>query len=263
MNHLGFEILIPFSRSVAQSRIARLLFTIGFDSRLSISIALRCVFAITYTSMDGYTSTSTMFSFLASICIICASTNCCSTTLSSFDSSMNTSSIDVALHPTCYLVCQFLLLLHRNSITNVLVLYILWIIICTNYIFSLYVFPSTHSENDDECGNDLTTNDWIFNKPSNFTLFNSSFASFFLNNSTSSSCFCLCSLFCTSFSSIILYSFLIAFFALMFLWSPELWKRSQLPTRNKKTTFDGYAIFFVLEHFAHCIHFFTYPLFFN
>jgi hypothetical protein len=37
---------------------------------------------------------------------------------------MNTSSIDVALHPTCYLVCQFLLLLRRNSITNVLVLYI-------------------------------------------------------------------------------------------------------------------------------------------
>jgi hypothetical protein len=33
-----------------------------------------------------------------------------------------------------------------------------WIILCTNCIFSLYTFPSTHFEDDDECSDNLTAN---------------------------------------------------------------------------------------------------------
>jgi hypothetical protein len=36
------------------------------------------------------------------------------------------------------------LLLLKNSTADVPVVFISWIIICTNYIFSLYAFPSTH-----------------------------------------------------------------------------------------------------------------------
>jgi hypothetical protein len=49
------------------------------------------------------------------------------------------------------------LLLFKNSNINVLVVSMSWIIVCTNCIFTLYVFPSTHSK-DDECGGDLTAN---------------------------------------------------------------------------------------------------------
>jgi hypothetical protein len=81
-----------------------------------------------------------------------------STTSSSFDSSMNIGSIDVALNLVCFLGHQLLLLMCKNSTTDVPILYISRIIVCANYIFSLYVFPSTHSEDDDECGSDLITN---------------------------------------------------------------------------------------------------------
>jgi hypothetical protein len=99
--------------------------------------------------------------------------------------------------------------------------------------------------------------------PSHFTLFNSSSTSIFFNNSTSSSCLYLCSLFCASFSFVILYSFSIAIFAFMFMWSSELWKSSQLPTINEKPLLTITPFIFVLELLAYRIHFFTYPLSFN
>ncbi len=102
MNHSGFGILIPFSRSVALSSIACLLLATTFDSCHSISITLHCAFAITCTFvscctstctfMDNCCSTATMFSSLASFY---TSTKCYSIASSSSDSSMNIESIDV------------------------------------------------------------------------------------------------------------------------------------------------------------------------
>jgi len=135
MNRLGSRILKPFFKSVALSKIAHLLFATTFNSHLSISIVFRCAFAIafifvdcctsTYTSMDGYTYVLTTFSSPTSICVIYVSTKCCSTTSSSSNFLMNTRSIDVAPGPICSLACQLLLLLHKNSIVHVLILYIL------------------------------------------------------------------------------------------------------------------------------------------
>jgi len=132
MNRSRFEILIPFSRSVALSKILHFLFITTSDSYFSISIALCCAFAITYTSMVYYTSTSTTFSSPTSFCTTCVSTKCCSTTLSSSDFSMNIGSTNVALGLVCYLAHQ-LFLLCKNSTTNVLS----WIIIYANCIFSI------------------------------------------------------------------------------------------------------------------------------
>jgi hypothetical protein len=111
------------------SRIMCLLFTTTFDSHLSISITLQFAFAITYTYVDccistytlvdGYTSASTTFSSPMSVFVICASTKCYSTTLSSSDFSMNIKSIIVALGPICSLAHQCLLLLHKNTTSNV------------------------------------------------------------------------------------------------------------------------------------------------
>jgi hypothetical protein len=100
-----------------------------------------------------------------SFCIICASIKWCSSALSPSDSSMHIGSIDVAPGPICPLTRQRRLLLLKNSTVNVRVVPMSWIIVCKNYIFTLYVFPSKHSE-DDECGGDLTavmdraTNKW-------------------------------------------------------------------------------------------------------
>jgi hypothetical protein len=104
-------------------------------------------------------------SSLVSFCIIHASTKCCSIASISSDSSMNIGSIDVTHGHVCSLTHQHLLLLCKNSIANVPIVSMSWIIICANYIFSLYAFPYAHSEDDDECGDDLTANNWIFNKP--------------------------------------------------------------------------------------------------
>ncbi len=89
MNRSRYRILIPFSRSVALSRITRLFFAIASDSCFSISITLHCASTIICTSMDYYTSiytsmngctfASTMFSSPTSIYIVCASTKCYST----------------------------------------------------------------------------------------------------------------------------------------------------------------------------------------
>jgi hypothetical protein len=94
--------------------------------------------------MDGCTFTPMTFSSLASFYVVCASTKCCSTTLFSLNFSMNTISTDVALSYVYSFTCQCLLLLRKNSIAYVLVVFISWIIICTNCIFSLYDFLSTH-----------------------------------------------------------------------------------------------------------------------
>jgi len=71
---------------------------------------------------------------------------------------MHIKSIDVALSPVYFLTHQHHLLLHKNSSANVPVVSMSRIIVYANYIFSLYVFPSTHFEDVDECGGDLTTN---------------------------------------------------------------------------------------------------------
>jgi hypothetical protein len=214
------------------SKIGRLLFTIASNSRLSISITLCCASTITCTSMDCCTSTSTTFSSPTSVYPVYASTKLYSTTSSSSNSSMNIGSIDVALGPIYFLARQLLLLMRKNSTIDVQVLYVTWIIICANYIFSLYAFPFTHSEDDDECSGDLTDNGWIFNTPSFFVIPNYSYTFVLLNNSTSSSYLRLCSLLCVSFSFVILYNFSIALFAFMLLRTLELWKRTQLPTTN-------------------------------
>jgi hypothetical protein len=112
----------------------------------------------TCTSMDSCCSTATTFSSLSSFYTIYASTKCCSTPLSSFDFSMNIGSIDVAPGLVYSFAHQCHLLLLENSTANVPVVSMSWIIVYTNYIFSLYAFLFANSKDDDEFGGDLTTN---------------------------------------------------------------------------------------------------------
>jgi hypothetical protein len=77
----------------------------------------------TCTFVDSCFSVSTTFSSLASFCTIYVSKKCCSTTLSSSNSSMNISSTDVAPGPFCSFTCQCLLLLFKYSIIVVPVIY--------------------------------------------------------------------------------------------------------------------------------------------
>jgi hypothetical protein len=82
-------------------------------SHYSISIALRCAFAIVYTyvvcytfnciSMDSYSSFATMFSSLVSFCIISTSTNCYFSASSSSNSLMHTGFINLAPSLRCSL----------------------------------------------------------------------------------------------------------------------------------------------------------------
>jgi len=115
MNCSRFGILIPFSKSVALSMIAHLLFITTSNSRLSISIALCYAFAIASTFVDCCISTSTMLSSLASVFVIYASTKCYSTTSSSSNSSMNIRSTNVIPSHVYSLARQPLLLLRKNS----------------------------------------------------------------------------------------------------------------------------------------------------
>jgi len=233
--------LIPFSTSVIMSRIVHLLFAITSTSHYSISISLWCAFAIVYTSLvfcifnytyvSNCSSYATMFSSLASFCIICASTKWCSLVSSSSDFSMHTGSINVALGPICSLACQCHMLLRKNSTIDVLVISMSWIIVYANCIFSLYAFPSTHSKHD-ECDNNLTTNSWIFNIFFLSALFNSSSTSIHFNNYASSSRLCLCSLLWSSFSLAICCSFSIALFAFILLRTLKLQKCAQLQAIN-------------------------------
>jgi hypothetical protein len=221
------------------SKIARLLFITASTSHCSISITLRCASTIIYTSVachtfncssvDNCSSFTTTFSSLASFCTVYASTKCCSSTSSSPNSSMHIKFTNVALHPVYFLACQCRLFLRKNSIANVLIVSMFWIIVCANCIFSLYTFPSTHFKDDDECISNLITNGYIFNTPFLFALSNPSSTFVLLNNYASSSCLCLCSPFYASFSLAICCSFSIA---LILLRIPKLWKCAQLPATN-------------------------------
>jgi hypothetical protein len=141
---------------------------------------------------------------------------------------MHIGSINVTHIPVYYLTCQHHLLLLKNSTINVLIISMSWIIVYANCIFTLYTFPSTHSEDDDECDDDLTSNSWIFNTPL-FALLNSSSAFVLLNNFAFSSFLHLCSLLYTSFSFVIHCNFSIALSTSILLWTPKLWKCAQLP----------------------------------
>jgi hypothetical protein len=88
--------------------------------------------------------------FLCNLWDACALTNHFSTPSSSSNFSMFIRFIDVVHGFTCTLELWPLLHLCKNSTTNVLNLYISWIIVCTNCIFSLYVFPFSHSKDDGE-----------------------------------------------------------------------------------------------------------------
>jgi len=201
--------------------------------------------------MHSCSSYITTFSSLVSFCIVYASTKWCSLALYSFDSLIYIESINVTPSPVCSLACQRCLLMHKNSIVDVLVVFMSWIIVYANFIFTLYIFPSPHSENDDECNGDLTTNDWIFNTPLS-ALFNSSFISILFNNSVSSYYLHLC-----SHSSVLPFPLL---FAIVFNCTHTVVnsKTSKMCTtsNNKHKLLSIITLFiFILEHLAHHIHF--------
>jgi len=142
-----------------------------------------------------------------------------------FDSSMHTGSTNVALGHVYSLACQHRLILHKKSTTYAPIISMSWIIIYTNYIFSLYVFPSARFEDDDECDDNFITNDWILNTP--FCVFFNSFSTFvLLNNFASSSYPLMCSLLYVSFSFAFHYSLSITLSPHILLWTPKLQKRA-------------------------------------
>ncbi len=187
---------MPFSKSVALSRNAHLLFTTTSASQCSISIALHYAYAIVYTFVaccifnytfvDSCSSFVVMISSLVSFCIVCASTKCCSSTSSSSKFSMHTGSTEAVFGFICSLTRQCCQFLRKNSTLDVPVVSTSWIIVYANCIFSLYAFPSTHFKEYDECGNNLIANGCIFNIPF-FVLFNSSSTFILLNSFASSS----------------------------------------------------------------------------
>jgi hypothetical protein len=61
--------------------------------------------------------------------------------LSSSNSSVNIGSMNVAPGPFCTLTHQCLLLLHQNSIANVIVWFISWIIVCAKGESTLWRGP--------------------------------------------------------------------------------------------------------------------------
>ncbi len=130
MNRSRFGILIPFSKSVILSNITNLFLATASNSHHSISIALCRASTITYTFVLCRTSICTfvdnccfdaiMLSSLASFCTIYASIKCCSTTLSSFNSSMNTRSTNVT-PSLVYFFTSFIVA--QNSTAYVLVVF--------------------------------------------------------------------------------------------------------------------------------------------
>ncbi len=95
--------------AVLPMMVTHLLASVEPDAFISISIALGCTFINVCIFVDGYIPTSSIFSS--------------STPSSSSDFSMFIGSIDVALGPTYTLELQPLLRLCKNSIIDVLVLY--------------------------------------------------------------------------------------------------------------------------------------------
>ncbi len=159
--------------------VAHLLAPITPYVLILISITFGCTFVDVYIFIITCTLTSNTSSSFVFFCIAYASIDRYSTPSSSSNFSMFTTSINVAFGLACSLEFQQPLLhMHKNSTTYVSNLYISWIIVCKNCIFSLYVLTSSHFENDGECNNDLIANGWMFNIPTCFTLLNYSFASF-------------------------------------------------------------------------------------
>jgi hypothetical protein len=201
--------------------------------------------------------------FLPCVCLhyLCF-TYCYSIALSSSDFSMNTKSTIVAFGPSWSLAHQLLLCLHKNSITYVPILYILWIIVYASCIFPLYDLPSSHFENDGDYNSDLIANNWIFSIPSCFVFFNSSFVSFFLQ-------------FCFLVLLLFVLIFLCFLFLCYFLWffnrtlcihafvNAKTLKTFTISNNKQKQLSMITSFIFVLEHPTHHIHFFTYPLVFN
>ncbi len=119
MNYSRSRMQIPLSRNVALSMMARFLFATTFNSCISISLAFSCASINAYISMDACTFIVIIFSSLASIFILYASTNFYSRTLSSSNYSMNIGSINVTPGLIYAFACQCFLFLHKNSTTNV------------------------------------------------------------------------------------------------------------------------------------------------
>jgi len=122
MNCSRSRILIPFSKSVAMSRITHLLYVTTFDSHLLISIILRCDSTIAYTSNGYYTSTCTFVDSCTSASKW-RSPPLCPSMLFVLPQSVVPQLclppilqwIKVTIGPIYFLACQRLLLLHKNS----------------------------------------------------------------------------------------------------------------------------------------------------
>jgi uncharacterized membrane protein required for colicin V production len=111
-----------------------LLHLLAFCCASSIAYTFVACCTSTYTFVDNYSSIATTFSSLASFYTICASTKCYSIASSSFDSSMNTGFIDVVLGLVYSLARQCHLLLCKNSIVDVPIVYVLNYYLCKLYL---------------------------------------------------------------------------------------------------------------------------------
>jgi hypothetical protein len=167
--------------------IACLLTSTELGAFTSISITLGCISINICTYVDGCTFTWDTSSSPTSFCVVYAFTNCRSTPLFSFDFSMFIESTYVIPSLAYTLELQPIMCFHEIFITNILIIFISWIIICTNCFFSMYISPSSHSKDDGECGGNFIANNWMFNTHVFSTILNSSFV-FFSNSFASSSC---------------------------------------------------------------------------
>jgi uncharacterized membrane protein len=151
MNHSKCGILVPFSKSVALSNIVHLLIATTFDFHCSIALCcastITCTFVSCYTStctfVDNYCSATITFSFRASFYIVYASTNCCSTTSSFSNSSMNIGSTNVTLGPICFFAHQHRLLMCKNS-TIVVLMYLCFKLSSAQIVSSPYTPSLLH-----------------------------------------------------------------------------------------------------------------------
>ncbi len=144
-----------FSNVILSMMVAHLFASITFGVIMLISIPLYCTF------FGGYIFTLGIFPFFVYVYVAtCPSTKYCSTPSSS-DLWMHIGSTSVAPRPLYSFELQPFFRLCKNSIIDVLDLYISWIMEYTNYIFSWYYFPSSHSKDDSECDDNFTLNGWL------------------------------------------------------------------------------------------------------
>ncbi len=185
-------------------------YLLALDALILISITLGCTFVNVYAPALDISSSSMSYTAYAL-------TNCYSTPSSSSNSSMYTKSTYVAHGPAYSLKLQPLLRMCKTQ------LQMFWI--CIYLDLSCAQIASSHCTlcllHTLKMMVSMTTTLPPSAKCSTFQhsllFLNSSFASFFPNSLTSSSCLHMCSLFCVSFSFVILYNFSIAFFALMLM----------------------------------------------